>query len=278
MGSAWSGLRKEYLSPKRCSLLRFGKLGKAWRVPVTARHPHSWVLQCQMGTAGLSCSVPCVAILVPFMKGFIKAVNILTDLFVTILRCDLLAGCGGINSKKRYFFVSKFFNSLQSLTVSSPGWDKLQRRCYPCMNLEELCLGWVRKYCLYNQRAQNWRHPKLGQRLWYVFEFSALLALTTPPCFLRLGYVHSTKILFFDLTFADLTISRCVFPDDIFATGIHGQRVLSVHKFSPVHILFLHSVQVKAPRPSINNRVRDFIKRAAVPGRCNFSSQERTVV
>lgn len=85
--------------------------------------------------------------------------------------------------------------------------------------------------------------------------------------------MHSTKILFFDLAFTDLTISRCS-PDDIFAVGIHGQRVLSAQKFSPAHILFLHSVQVKAPRPSIISRVRDFINRAAVPGRYNFSSQE----
>lgn len=72
--------------------------------------------------------------------------------------------------------------------------------------------------------------------------------------------MHSTKILFFDLAFTDLTISRCIFPDDIFNVGIHGQCVLSVHKFSPIHILFLHSVLVKAPRPSTVFRVRDFYK------------------
>lgn len=85
----------------------------------------------------------------------------------------------------------------------------------------------------------------------------------------------STKILFFfDLTFADLTISRCIFPDDIFAIGIHVQCVLSVLKFFPIHILFLHLVQVKASRPRTASRVRDFMNRAAVPGRYNFSSQE----
>lgn len=70
--------------------------------------------------------------------------------------------------------------------------------------------------------------------------------------------MHSTKILFFDLTFTDLTISRCVFPDGIFAVGIHSQCVLRVHKFSPGHILLVHSVQVKSPRPNTISRVRDF--------------------
>lgn len=89
--------------------------------------------------------------------------------------------------------------------------------------------------------------------------------------------MHSTRILFFDLTFTYLTFSRCVFPDDIFISVFVVNVSLSVHKFCPIYVLLLHSMQMKASRQSIISRVEDFINRAAVPRRCNFPSQERTV-
>lgn len=138
-------------------------------------------------------------------------------------------------------------------------------------------MSWIRKYYLYNQRAHNWRYPKLGQRLWHILVFSALLKLKTPPHFLKLGYMHWTRILFFDLKFTDLTFSRCDFPDDIFISVFMVNVSLSVHKFCPIYILLLHSMQMKASRQSIISMVKDFLNRPAVPGRCNFSSQERTV-
>jgi len=133
-----------------------------------------------------------------------------------------------IARKKRYFFITKVFDSVQSLSVSSLRWDQLQRRCYPYVNLESLCLSWRRKYYLYNRRAHNWRYPRLGQRLWHIFVFSTLLKWKNLLCFLRLGYMHSTRILFLDRTFTCLTFSRCVFPDDVFISVFMVKVSLSV--------------------------------------------------
>lgn len=107
--------------------------------------------------------------------------------------------------------------------------------------------------------------------------FSALLKWKTPPCFPRLGYTHSTRILFFDLVFTYLTFSRCVFPDDIFISVFVVNVSLNVHKSCPIYILLVHSMQMKVSRQSRISRVEYFINRAAVPGRCSFFSQERTV-
>lgn len=190
------------LGSKGMSLLRFGNLGKdCWAMCSRGWHgtwQQPWYTEFPLGFAFLAApeniwmaKLPEISIMIScllpsffsFMKGFIKVP------WQTFLwpYWDVICWMWEKNSKKRYSFMSKFFDSLQSLTVSSPRWDKLQRRCYPSMNLEELCLGWIGKHCLYKQGAQNRQCPKLGQRLWYTFEFSALLTLKTSTCFLRLG-------------------------------------------------------------------------------------------